>query len=638
MKYLTFIKFKYVVTRFFVFIYALMFSTYTLANTPLPESKIDRDRHTYSNYREVTTTHLFLDLTVDFNTQTLSGFVELDLQWNVDTNRPVVLDTRDVIIDKVLAKNQAGQWAEASYAIGKRDHILGSKLTISNAFNPQKIRVYYQSQPQASGLQWLTPDQTAGKIYPFVYSQNQAIHARSWIPSQDTPSVRSTYSARIHNDARLVSVMSANNDTTTFVKGTSFFSMPEPIPAYLIALAVGDLEFKGMSKQTGIYAESSILAAALAEFDDTQAMIDATEALYGEYRWGRYDLLILPPSFPYGGMENPRLSFITPTVIAGDKSLVNLIAHELAHSWSGNLVTNATWQDLWLNEGFTTYVENRIMASVFGQPRANMELVLNEQGLHTALKTLPQADTLLYLSLDQRNPDEAFTAIPYTKGQLFLLYLEQKFGKDYFDRFVRQYFKTFAFKSVTTAEFEHYLYENLLQKYPQRVSKQQVKAWLYSENLPQDFIPNHSNLFQQIDKYSMSWQRDEMTLLDIPTSTWTIHEWLHFINALPGDLSHQALAELDEAFNFTGSTNAEVAHAWYFLAIGAQYDLVYPAVESYLLNIGRRKLIVPLYQQLSHTPAGLAWAQQVYKKARPAYHSLARSSVEALIWDPRGGK
>lgn len=631
MKYFTLRNKSYPLVKLFIYFNLLIFSSHTLANTPLPTREIERDEYTYSNYQDVTTTHLFLDLTVDFKHQTLTGFVEHELKWHVPKITPVILDTRDVTIHKILAQNKAGQWVGASYHIAERDEVLGSKLTITNAFNPQKLRVYYQSQPQASGLQWLTPDQTAGKKQPFVYSQNQAIHARSWIPSQDTPSVRSTYNARIYNDPNLVSVMSANNDTTTFVKGESFFNMPQAVPAYLIALAVGDLQFKGMSKQTGVYAEPSVLASALAEFDDTQAMIEATEALYGEYRWGRYDLLILPPSFPYGGMENPRLSFITPTIIAGDKSLVNLIAHELAHSWSGNLVTNKTWRDLWLNEGFTSYVENRIMEAIFGAERANMELVLSEQALYEELKDLAPSDTHLYLPLNNRDPDEAFTSVPYTKGQLFLGYLEQKFGREAFDAFLLQYFNEFSFKSINTAEFEAYLYQYLLEQYPEKVSKEQVKAWLYHSGLPSDFIANKSNFFKQIDIYSTRWQLNEITLTDIPTKEWTIHQWLHFINALPRDLALNKLTEVDTAFDFTHSRNAEVAHAWYFLAIGSQYKAIYPALEQFLLNIGRRKLIVSLYKKLSLTPEGLRWAQNVYTQARPAYHALARGSIEPLI-------
>lgn len=616
--------------KFFMCSSVLIFSHQVLANIEVPQIISTTDEYTYSNYQEVTTTHLFIDLTVDFNSKTLKGFVEHDLQWHVSKVIPIILDTRDVTIHKILAKNKAGVWKKSAYSLGNRDNVLGSKLTILNTFNPKKIRIYYQSQPVASGLQWLTSEQTAGKSHPFVYSQNQAIHARSWIPSQDTPSVRSTYSARIKNDNELVSVMSANNATTTFVKGESFFNMPQPIPAYLIALAVGDLEFKGMSQQTGIYAEPSILNSALAEFDDTQAMIETAESLYGEYRWGRYDLLILPPSFPYGGMENPRLSFITPTVIAGDKSLVNLIAHELAHSWAGNLVTNASWEDLWLNEGVTSYVENRIMENTFGVERAIMEQSLASDQLYAELKTIAIEDTKLSIKLAARDPDASFTQVPYVKGHLFLLYLENKFGREHFDTFLKKYFDDYSFRSITTQKFISYLNQNLIHKYPNTVTDEKIQEWIYGVDMPSDTPAPSPDAFINVQKSLDNWLKQKLAIQQLPTSTWTVHEWLYFLNHLPLDLSLERVATLDKTFKLTQSTNAEILFAWYMYAISKNYDVILPSLEKYLVTVGRRKLIAPLYQTLIKSNKK-EWAMRVYSIAKPGYHSLSKNTIDALF-------
>jgi leukotriene-A4 hydrolase len=394
---------------------------------------------------------------------------------------------------------------------------------------------------------------------------------------------------------------------------------------------VGDLHFKAMSHQTGIYAENNILDAAVAEFDDTQAMIDKAEEMYGKYRWGRYDLLILPPSFPFGGMENPRLSFITPTVIAGDKSLVNLIAHELAHSWSGNLVTNESWRDLWLNEGFTSYVENRIMEAVFGEDRAVMEQALAAQGLNDEMAELAPGDTQLYIDLKGRDPDDAFSSVPYTKGQLFLMYLENKFGRERFDAFVLEYFESHAFQSLGTANFVNYIKVNLTDKYPNIVSDKEINVWIYDQGLPSYAPKPTSTAFSIIDEKITQWLSDKAALTQLSTSQWTLHEWLHFINNLPLNIKVERMIALDKAFDLTHSHNAEIAHAWYLLSVRAGYDVVYPAMSEYLIAIGRRKLIVPLYNELSQTKQGKAWALKVYQKARPGYHGLAQGTIDDVL-------
>ncbi|WP_194868038.1 M1 family metallopeptidase [Pseudoalteromonas sp. PPB1] len=599
-----------------------------LSHTALSAQAVDE--HTYANLNDVISTHLHLDLDVDFTDKQLEGFVEHTLAWQNKQARTLVLDTRDLEIDKVMYQGSNGKWYPASFTLAKRDDVKGSKLTIRFKQQAKKARIYYNSLPQASGLQWLTPEQTASKSHPFMYSQSQAIHARSWIPVQDTPAMRVTYSARVNTPEDVRAVMSADNSGALIKDGDYWFDMPQAIPPYLIAIGAGNLEYKEMSHQTAIFAEPQILDASVAEFNDTQAMIDKTNVMYGEYAWGRYDLLMLPPSFPFGGMENPRLSFITPTVVAGDKSLVNLIAHELAHSWSGNLVTNATWEDLWLNEGFTSYVENRIMEEVFGRERAVMEQALDSARLRNVVKELPAPDTRLNLRLNGRDPDDAFSSIPYTKGQLFLIYLEEKFGRKVFDAFVKGYFDAYAFKSLTTAEFVQYIEKHLINKHPGIVSMDKVNEWIHAPGLPADAPNPTSDAFDKVDAATKAWLAGNRTLDSIPTASWTVHEWLHFINNLPRDLAEGKMVALDQAFGLTDSTNAELAFAWFMLAVGNGYEAIYPALDKHLSGIGRRKLIVRLYKSLVAN-GKRDWAYQVYRKARPGYHPLAQGTIDAIF-------
>ena len=594
------------------------------------QSSDNKDWHTLSNYQQIISTHVHLDLTVDFDKKQLNGFVDHTIKKLKPSVKKLELDTRALDIHKAEAFLN-GQWQATTFKLAEPDAIRGAKLTVVIPDGADQIRVHYNSRPEASGLQWLTPKQTAGKKYPFMFSQSQAIHARSWIPIQDTPAMRVTYSATVKIDKAMRPVMSADNNPKRSSDGVYQFNMPQAIPPYLIAIAAGDIHHKAMSKQTAIYSEMAYLDSAAKEFEDTQAMIDATEKLYGEYRWNQYDLLVLPPSFPFGGMENPRLSFITPTVIAGDKSLVNLIAHELAHSWSGNLVTNATWRDLWLNEGFTSYVENRIMEEVFGRDRAVMEQALATQDLNQEMAELAEGDTILHVEMEGRDPDDAFSGVPYTKGQLFLIYLEEKFGRERFDPFVKTYFNTYAFKSLDTPHFVEYLNKNLINKYPGVVSQDEINEWIYQAKLPAKAPQPKSDAFKTVQQHIDNWIEKSSSLGDIPTGKWTIHEWLYFVNNLPRDISIERMSELDKAYNLTQSTNNEVAHAWLLLSIQREYDKVNDRLSDYLVSIGRRKLIVPLYKALIENPNYLQYAASIYRKARPGYHPLAQGTVDALF-------
>src|SRR5690554_6138010 len=456
--------------------------------TPQPDAAavaaVDRDEHSHAQPDKVVIDDVALDLALDFDSRTLAGTATYTLAWKDEAAAELVLDTRDLAIERVEGE-AGGGWQPLEYALGDADPVFGSRLVVQTPERPARVRVTYRTSPEASGLQWLEPSMTEGGELPFMFSQSQAIHARSWVPLQDTPGVRYTYSARITTRPDVMVLMSADNDPDAQRDGEYHFTMPQEIPSYLMAIAAGDLVFKPISGRAGVWAEPATVDAAVAEFEDTEKMIATAESLYGPYRWERYDLLILPPSFPYGGMENPRLSFITPTVIVGDKSLVSLIAHELAHSWSGNLVTNASWKDMWLNEGFTSYVENRIVEEIYGEEFSDMEWVIAREGLEQEIETVsPGLQVLAVHPEDAGDPEDTFSSVAYDKGAWFLQFLEERFGRETLDAFLRDYFDHFAFQSLSTPQFVAYLEAELLAKDPAAVSETELDEWLNQPGVP----------------------------------------------------------------------------------------------------------------------------------------------------------
>jgi leukotriene-A4 hydrolase len=604
-----------------------------------------QDFHSYANPSAVRVRHLDLDWDVLFDQKILKGTAVLTVERLSQSDVPLILDTRDLKIEKVETSLDGAHYSPGTFTIGSNDKTLGAPLTIPLPAKANRVRIYYSTAPGASGLQWLEPAQTAGKKDPFVFTQSQAIHARSWIPLQDTPQVRVTYTARVRTPRQLLAVMSAENLSGTARDGDYRFTMRQPIPSYLIALAVGDLRFRSLGPRTGVYAEPTVINLAAKELSDTEKMVVATERLYGPYRWGRYDILVLPPSFPYGGMENPRLTFATPTILAGDKSLVSLIAHELAHSWSGNLVTNATWRDFWLNEGFTTYLERRILEAVYGRAREEMEAALGLRDLNEEIATLEDRDEILHIDLKGRDPDEGSTDIPYEKGALFLRHLEETFGRARFDRFLRSYFNHFAFQSITTEQFVAYLKQNLLNKYPTLAARVPVDEWIYKPGIPASAPKPSSAAFSRVEEQAKLWLRGELPAARISTAKWTTQEWLHFLKTVQDGYAGVSpassvsvppasrMAELDKAFNLTRSGNSEITFQWLLMSIRNAYEPAYPRLEEFLLSVGRRKFIRPLYQELAKTPEGKERAMAIYRRARSTYHPIAVTSIdEVLKW------
>ena len=585
-----------------------------------------KDVHTLSNADVVEVSHLHLDIRVDMPKHMISG----SAMWTISNKNKaseLVLDTYDLTIDSVQVDGAA-----SAFHLDSAIEFLGSALHIPIIATSKFVTVYYKTGKNARALQWLDPAQTYDKKYPFLYTQSESIYARSWLPCPDEPGIRFTYAARVQVPKGLMALMSAENPMELVDSGVYTFNMPTPIPAYLMALAVGSLTFSGIDDRTGVYAEPGMIEKARWEFENVGRMVGVAEQLYGPYRWGRYDVLVLPPGFPIGGMENPRLTFCTPTVIAGDRSLVSLIAHELAHSWSGNLVTNATWNDFWLNEGFTDYFERRIMEQMMGYSYSDMLWELGYQDLEAEVNSLgpTSRDTWLKLDLKGRDPDDGLNDIPYEKGAHFLKMVEGYAGRDRFDQFLNRYFKDHAFKTITTEAFLKYMDTVLVGKDSVLRKKLNIHEWVYGPGIPANCPRANSERFARVD------QEREKFLNDVPveklsTVSWTTHEWLHFLRKLPPAISVAQLRKLDAAFNFTTSGNCEIADLWYLIAVKANYTTAYPQMEKFLSSVGRRKFIEPLYEEMMKNPRTAGMARSLYEKYRKNYHPLAQTKLDKMI-------
>ncbi|MEJ7643180.1 MAG: M1 family metallopeptidase [Chryseolinea sp.] len=587
------------------------------------------DPHSFSIPANARVSHLKWTATVDFE----SRIIKATATWEIKASPGedlIILDTKGLSISKVtLDDNKPGE-----FRLAEVDSLLGQALAIMIHPDTKRISIDYQTAPGAEALQWLQPSQTAGKKDPFLFTQSQAILARSWIPCQDSPGVRFTYEADVTVPPNLLALMSATNPQQLNENGKYHFEMQQPISSYLLALSVGDIQFKAVSARSGVYAEPMMLDTATWELEDLEKMIAGAEELYGDYSWERYDVLVLPPSFPFGGMENPRITFATPTILAGDRSLTSLIAHELAHSWSGNLVTNATWNDFWLNEGFTVYFEHRIMEKLYGRDFAEMQASLAMQDLQESISAMQAAnngaDTKLKLSLEGRNPDEGVTDIAYNKGYFFLRAIEEQFGRDKFDEFLRNYFSSHAFSSMNTDSFIKALKDFYQSKFNIALQDQMLNAWIFSEGLPANHPEPKSEKLKQVDAFITQWNNNGKADAGL-VKEWSTQEWLHFLKNLPDTLTQSQLVSLDKFGNLTKSGNSEIVTAWLVIAIRNNYTIAFKRLEEFLINTGRRKFLSPLYNELIKTTSGRELASAIYQKARPNYHFVATNTFDPLL-------
>ncbi len=586
-----------------------------------------KDHHTQSNADSILLKHLDLNITVDFSKKQIRGSATWQIE-NPHDLKELKLDTYDLTIEGVTADDR-----KVSYTKGPTDSVLGTALHIPVTPETRSVTIYYKTGQNATALKWLEPQQTADKKHPFLYTQSQSIYARTWLPCADGPGFRYTYTARVNVPKGMMALMSAENSQQVHESGAYTFKMDIPVPAYLMALAVGDISFRAVDERTGVYAEPSMLDKAHHELADLGKMVHTAEQLYGPYRWGRYDVLILPPSFPIGGMENPKLTFATPTIIAGDRSLINLIAHELAHNWSGNLVTNATWEDIWMNEGFTVYFERRITEAMTDKSYVDMLWELGYQDLDAEVqrKGAQHRNTWLKQDLSGVDADEGLSDIPYEKGALFLWLIERNVGRERFDTFLRQYFDEYAFKTITTEQFLSYMDRHLIKGDGHLKKLLNIQAWVYGPGIPSNAPRADKARFGTVNMQRRLFVEGNADPKTLNTKNWSTHEWLFFLRKMPKPLSYEKMAALDQAFGFSQTGNSEIACLWYIMSVSADYTPAYPAMETFLSHVGRRKFLEPLYREMMET-GKQEMANSLYKAYRNNYHPMAQASLDRVIY------
>jgi leukotriene-A4 hydrolase len=577
------------------------------------------DPTSYTDLSQGRIRHIDFHIQADFVTNTLA----VKAVYHLDTPRrgPLFLDTYKIDLQKADTSDRPLTWEFDTH-----NKELGSRLHLKGLDGQADFTLEFRTSPEASALQWLTVAQTLGGKHPFLYSQCQSIHARSVFPCQDTPSVRFTYSAEVDVPQGLTAVMGAEHVKGGKDGGHFKFRMPQPIPSYLFAIAAGNLEFREFSPRTGIYAEPQIIEAAAWEFAENETKIVEAEKLLGPYLWGRFDLLVLPPSFPFGGMENPRLTFLTPTSILGTRGQTYLITHELAHAWTGNLVTNATWQDFWLNEGWTTYAETRITELLEGVEFNNLNAVFHEREMMQAMQAVGMDSPLTCLKRSDNGDEEGPSSIPYYKGCFFLQECERAVGRPRFDRFIKSYMKRFQFQSITTETFLDFMKVEL----PEVFARVEVNKWIHEPGMPAGWHGPQSSLYDEVQAALNAYQKGTLPTRE-QVENWHSDQVKSFLQGLPSKISPEDCPKLEEILELKKRNDAAHYSFYYAICIASGCESILPRVEAYAEKIGRMLYILPIFRALTQTDWSHLHARPLFERVKSHHHQITAGGIERLL-------
>ncbi|KAF2762984.1 putative leukotriene A-4 hydrolase like protein [Pseudovirgaria hyperparasitica] len=605
-----------------------------------------RDPNTLSNYNAWLTRHTKANFEIDFVKKILRGNVVLSLESLTEReSKEIVLDTsyldiQDVQVAGIQVAWDTKKWTEP----------YGSPLTISlnegvGQGESIDVDITLSTTEQCTALQWMEPEQTSNKKHPYMFSQCQAIHARSVYPCQDTPDVKSTFEFNIRSRLPVLAsgLATGSKDFAPGKNGESgtlvySFKQDVPMPSYLFAIASGDLASASIGPRSVVWTGPEELVGCKWEFEgDMDKFLEAAESIVYPYAWGTYNVLVLPASFPYGGMENPIYTFATPTIVSGDKQNIDVIAHELSHSWSGNLVSNASWEHFWLNEGWTTYLERRIQAYIHGEPHRDFSAVIGWKALTDSINDYGEDHefTKLIVDLKGKDPDDAFSSIPYEKGFIFLYYLEKLIGKSKWDKFIPHYFQTWKYKSVDSYDFKATLLDFFASDKAAAAKLDEVDwdSWFYKPGFPPK--PEFDDtLIKSCLELADKWESRSTGKTDFTPAATDIKGWvgnqsvvfLERVQLFPKPLKAGDIELMGQAYSYDKSQNAELVSRYYGIGLQAKAEAVYQPTADFLGRVGRMKFVRPLYKMLNACDRKLAIA--TFEKNKNFYHPICRSMVE----------
>lgn len=615
-----------------------------------------RDPNTLSNYNAWRTKHTTANFEIDFDAKHLKGDVTLSLERLARSESSITLDTSYLDVSSVKVQGEEAKFELTSSRQGPYGSPL--KIIVSEKHQgPQfDVNISVKTTKDCTALQWMTPAQTSNKKHPYMFSQCQAIHARSLFPCQDTPDVKSTYTFNIRSSLPVLAsgLPTGARDFKHGQEGkpgTLLYTFNQPIPmaSYLFALASGDLASASIGPRSSVWTGPEELTACQWEFAaDTEKYIQTAESIVSPYAWTQYNILVLPPSFPYGGMENPIFTFATPTVVSGDRQNVDVIAHELSHSWSGNLVSNASWEHFWLNEGWTTYLERRLQAAIHGGfQHRDFSAIIGWKALTDSINQFgtDHEFTKLIPNLKGQDPDDAFSSIPYEKGFTFLLHLEKLLGLEKWDAFIPHYFKTYSRKSVDSYEFKSTLLAFFATDATatEKLNSLEWDSWFYSPGFPPkpDF---DTSLVDECYDLAAKWTAAvhaprSFTPHPADVEGWTANQLLVFLETLQTAsplLTPQLVQSLGAAYSLRSSRNVEVLSRYYVLGLKAGDEVVYQPAAELLSRVGRMKFVRPLFKGLLRRDAGLA--RRTVEANREFYHPICWGMIEKILKEFGEGK